>query len=770
MRSWMIGLVLGLLPVPLLPQLPDPGVTLLLAGVGLAGLRGGTIPWRLLSGIALGGALGLSHGQSLLDHRIRDACVGLSLDVSGQVASLPRRSQLPDGSPRQRFEFAIDDVAPRSCDGPRRVLLSYYGPETIIPGDHWQFEVSLSKPWGLANPGSFNMQAWFAQTGIDAVGHVRGGRGSRLPHPPDLLHLPDRLRQQISGRIARLPLDADVRAIFAAVTVADKSAIDSELWSLFQQFGINHLLVISGLHIGLVAGAGILAGGLAGRVLLLAGVYCSWLPPALALVASCAYTALAGFSVSTQRALCMLLCFIVAGLAGRSTRSGNNLLLAACVVLGCNPLASLGSGFWLSFAAVAALLWLACWQRGQRRWLRLLWTHGFMSLAMLPLGAWWFAGSSLVAGPANLLMVPLVGIVIVPVALLAVLAAYLFPPAEMLLWHLAAWPLQHLLPAAARVASEGGDWLFLRLAPSLPDVLLAVLGVTLLAVPGSAAARALAALLVLPLVLARAPVGSGRGAGIPAGNTRVTVLDVGQGTAVVVRAPGRVMVYDTGGGDPGGDNMAAAVILPYLRLHGETALDTLVISHPDNDHSAGARTLLGAMPVGRVYYGGKSQDLAGGRPCAAGQAWQWPGGQRFQFLAPAPGEVLPSNDSSCVLLLEVAGHRLLLAGDIEGDRERELVRYWGGALASDWLLVAHHGSRTSSSHALLKAARPATAAISSGYANRFGHPHADVLQRLLQGGARVDDTVTGGALEYELVPGRPLQARRYRDQVKRFWM
>ena len=775
MRSWMIGLVLGILPVLLLPRLPGPQVPALVAAFGLLLLPGKGRAWRLCSGLALGFALALVHGQLLLERRLPDACVGQPLMLTGQVASLPRTSLFTDGRSRQRFEIAVAALVPQDCAGPERVLLSYYGPAKMIPGDRWTFPVKLARPWGLANPGSFNLQAWFAQTGIDAVGSVRGGAaaGLAVKHGTGsgLASLPDRLRQQISERIASLPVPFETGAVLRAITVADKSGIDASLWTLLQQFGINHLLVISGLHVGLVAGAAFLLGGTAQRLCLLAGWSVAGLPAALALFACCAYTALAGFSVATQRALCMLACFIVANLAGRHSTAGNNLLLAAVVVLALNPLAALGSGFWLSFAAVAALLWLAGWQRRRRAWSRVLWTHGFMSLVMLPLGAWWFGGSSVVAGLANLVMVPLVGLVVVPLALLAVISMYVLPWAELPLWRLAAWPLQHLMPVARGLAQNNG-WLYLPLPGALADVLLAALGILLLILPLPLQARVLAVLMVLPLLLPLDASARFPRTREPQGLTRVTVLDVGQGTAVVIRAGSRVLVYDTGGGDPAGANMVNSVVLPYLRQQGVTAVDTLVISHPDNDHSAGASSLQAAMAPARVYFGGDGAAIAGGQPCSAGQAWRWPGGQRFQFLSPAPtGTVVGhSNDSSCVLQIDAAGHRLLLAGDVESGQERELVRYWGGHLASDWLLVAHHGSRTSTSWALLKTVQPAFAAVSSGYANRFGHPHPDVLERLRQAGTSVHDTATGGALEFEFAPGQPVKVLRRRQQHQRFWM
>lgn len=773
MRSWMIGLVLGIPPVALLPELPGLIVPFGLAGFGLLLIPVGTRGTQLCAGMAMGCALALWHGHALLQNRLPEECVRLPLQVSGQVSSLPRSSTLYDDTTRQRFEFVIASIAPLHCQVPKRLLLSYYGASRLVPGETWQFDVVLKKPWGLANPGSFNMQAWFAESRIDAVGSVRSGGAKRLAVATGARFLHHRLRGSISQRIDALPFDADVVAILQAITVADRSGIDARLWSLLQQFGINHLLVISGLHVGLVAGAGYLLGGLLVRAALVAGVAAHWLPSILALLFCSAYAALAGFSLSTQRALAMLVCFCVAGLVGRASASANNLLLAAAVVLILNPLAVLGSGLWLSFGAVAALLWLARWQAGMLRWRQLLWTHAFMSLVMLPMGAWWFGGSSLVAGFANLLMVPLIGMAVVPVALLAVLSHYLFPALSYWLWALAAWPLERVLPAARCLANSGSSWLYWHLVPGLPEVLLAGLGVMLFILPGARALRLLALLLVMPLVLPPLPVTARRSAAEPA-TTRVTVLDVGQGTSVLIQSGPRALLYDTGGGDPTGNNMASAVALPYIRRQGISRLDTLLVSHPDIDHSAGTTTLLSQLPVSRFLYGGELPEGSVGRPCLAGEAWQWPGGQRFRILSPGEEEGLSTNNGSCVLQIEAAGHRLLLAGDIDAAREKALVRQWGDQLLSDWLLLAHHGSKTSTSSAWLKAVQADHVIISSGYANRFGHPHVVVLERLERAGWRrethVYNTASDGALEFKLAPGQSMEITRYRQKVKRFWM
>lgn len=767
MQSWMIGLVTGIVSSGYWPVLP-PGWVILLFTV-LAVL---TLPWRcpalrFTCGVSCGCALALAFGAQLLQHRLADQCVGIPVTATGIVNSLPTERPLPRGELLQRFEFSVTDILPAQCAGPRTLMLSYYGDDTIHPGEAWQFETRLKKPWGLANPGSFNMQVWFAQQGIDGVGSIRESiRTQKLPQDPGLLSLPDRLRQAIARRIDALQPDRDVAAILRAVTVADGSGIDPQLWFLFQQYGLNHLLVISGLHVVMVAAVGFAFGGICLRLLAPMGFGGRCLPGACALLLAFLYGALAGLSIPVQRALCMLACFAIATSSGRNSGSTNSLLVAAVVVLVLNPLAALGSGFWLSFGAVAALLWLARWQRGLGLVHRSLQAHGYMSLFMLPLGALFFGGGSLVAMLANLVMIPLLGWLVVPVALLAVvgfLSGWTFEP---LLWELAGWPMATLLPVAGTLAEAGGDWLYIPLIAGPGAVLLGIIAVSLLLVPGRNALKPLALLLAVPMLL---PPGTpAQGVSL---DTQITVLDVGQGTAVVVQAGDRALLYDTGGGDPHGINTGVTAVLPFLRQQGIRALDTFIVSHPDLDHSAGTTAVLGALAIDRFRYGGTHPATLGtGRPCLAGEAWRWPGGQVFQFLSPAIEAPARSNDSSCVLQLQVGNYSLLLPGDIEEERERTLARYWGAHLRSDWLLAGHHGSRTSSSLTFLKWVQPDAVVISSGYANRFGHPHPAIMTRFEEQGSTTHSTADAGALEFTVAPGQALHVKSHRRTLRRYWM
>ncbi len=771
--AWPLALAAGLLLTGWLPQLPGPvlQVALLLAALLLVIWRR---PGARAMAALIAGVLIASHfGQALLSHTLPQDCVRLPIAVEGRVVSLPRVSHFDADTRQQRFEFALQSVSPARCAGPRKVLLSYYGDASMSPGEHWRFEVLLRRPWGLVNPGSFNMQAWFAQTGIDATGSVRSPAGAarRLGSAPQgAWH--HRVRASLSGRIARLDLPLDSQAVLQAVTVADRSALGSDLWRRFQVFGLNHLLVISGLHVGLVAGLGYLLGRVALLPLHLRG-HTSWalgLPALLALVLAALYTALAGFSLATVRALIMLLCVVAASLLGRGAGAWNNLLLAALLLLLINPLAGLGSGFWLSFGAVACLLWRSVWLDAQRhRAWQLPLTHLYMALAMVPLAGVWFGGASLVSAAANLLAVPLLGLWVVPLSLLATLLALLGAPLADTLWQWAAAPLNSLLPLAASLQQARPGWLYWHFSATPLELLLATMAVALVALPLRPGRRWLAlCLLLTPALL---PPVHPRTAGKDA--VHLLFIDVGQGTSVLLYNRQRALLYDTGGGIPGGATVADSVVLPLLRQRGIRRLDTLVLSHGDSDHSAGWPDVVQALPVGEVLTGA-DLALAGSRRCMAGKSWQWPDGAvTLRILAPAQEANLQpnltSNNASCVLHIRVGDQRILLAGDIDRERERALVRYWGGELQSDWLLVGHHGSRTSSAAAFLNRVAPANTVISAGYANRFGHPHEEVVARLAALPSRVWHSANEGALELVLRPGRAPEVIAHRRLQRYYW-
>jgi competence protein ComEC len=239
---------------------------------------------------------------------------------------------------------------------------------------------------------------------------------------------------------------------------------------------------------------------------------------------------------------------------------------------------------------------------------------------------------------------------------------------------------------------------------------------------------------------------------------------------VVLQSGGQTMLYDTGGGDPDGYNMANAVILPYLRSEGVQALNMMVISHGDNDHSAGVKTVLQSIPVGALLKGGNFSDLGAAQSCRAGEAWAWPSGVRFQVLSPDSSSGKSSNNSSCVIQVHIGAYSILLPGDIEAEGEKDIVAYWRGAMHSELLLAGHHGSATSSSFPWLKTVQPQQVIFSNGYLNQFGHPHRSVRTRFEQWGSSAFSTASAGAVEIFIDPNQPMLIQRHRESLRRYWL
>lgn len=754
---------------PLLP--PVPVAVALFAWVGFQARYAvsGSGATRVFTGCLLGFAVGAVYGHSHVKQQLPASCVKQPLTVEGRIVSLPESAPSPFGGLRTRFHFELTKSLPQHCGHARRLQLSYYGNEKILPGQHWSFNVRLKQARGLSNPGGFDAQYWFTQTGIVAVGAVKGD--GTLVSAPELYTLVNqRWRFELAARIRGLPFSERVRAVLAALTIADKSGITPALWQQFAALGVNHLLVISGLHVGLVAGLGLLIGRALALPFIRFHRLGAWVPACTALAAAGSYMALAGFTLPTQRAFIMVAVFVLGAAVARSQPAVTGLLYAATLILLVNPLAALGSGFWLSFGAVLGLLWLGRWQRGIPVWRQFIGTHTYMTLVMFPLGAFFFGGASVVALFANALLIPLIGLVVVPLALAAALAHLLGLWWEWAFWLLAGELLEIILQAIEQITRAQGAPFFRFIPPGPLVVILGLAACVLLVLPLHWRWRV--PLLLLPAALLLPSQGAQPEQ--PQPSTSVTALDVGQGTAVVVRSGHRALLYDTGGGTPGEYTLSGAVVIPYLRAMGVTQLDTLVISHQDADHSAGVAEVLQAFGATRVRYGGRpghgTDTYYAGRPCRAGEAWRWPGGQVFRMLAPARETSLNSNNGSCVLQLEYAGTRVLLTGDIDGQRECTLVKYWRNNLASELLLAGHHGSKTSSYWSFLKWVAPGAAIFSAGYANRFGHPHPDIVERYASAGVRQYETAQSGAVTLQISATGELTLIENREALRPYWM
>jgi competence protein ComEC len=697
-------------------------------------------------------AAGCAHLR--LADRLSPALEGVDIEVAGAVASLPAATDRG-----LRFVFEPETSQARL---PRRILLSWYGEALEVhPGERWLLTVRLKRPHGHANPHGFDYEAWLTERGIGATGYVRNAEAARrigMRHSAgDAI---ERAREAVRERYRDVLGDTPAAGILAALAVGEQRAIANEEWRLFARTGVTHLMSISGLHVTLVSGlAAWLVAALWRRCARLALVLpARKVAAATAIVAAFGYAMLAGFAVPAQRTFYMVSVVAAALWSGRIASPARTLALALAVVTALDPWAVLQPGFWLSFGAVALIFYVSAgWSEAEarpRQWLRIQWA---ITVGLAPAALFLFAQVS-VAGPlANALAIPLVSVVITPLAL----AAALIPMDALLL--AAQWLAQLLLQYLEWCARLPGA-LWQQHVPPLWATLLALGGVVWLLAPRGVPWRASGLALMLPAVALPPPA--------PArGEAWITTFDVGQGLAVLVRTARHALLYDAGPAFGPESDSGERIIAPALRALGVPRLDALVLTHDDTDHTGGARSALEILEVGALWH-----SLPAGQPllalaeaprrCAHGVRWAWDG-VSFEFVHPA-ASAFPRrrNDASCVLRVSAGARAMLLTGDIERGAEAELAAR--GGLRADALLVPHHGSRSSSSAAFLEAVRPQLAVAAAGYRNRFGHPAADVLARYAAVGARVLRTDRDGAVTLRLAPAG-LRIETQRARRARYW-
>ena len=740
----------------------------------------------LLLAAALSAGFGYAAWRAEL--RLADALPleweGPDIAIAGVVDDLPRI-----GDRMRRFAFRVERIATDGASVPRRLSLSWHvAPESgiddvpaIRAGERWALTVRLRRPHGNANRGAFDLEAWLLERNLRATGFVRPGEATRrldafAGRPRDFVQ---RARESIRDRAMQALAGAPHAPVLVALAIGDQSGIDERAWTVFNRTGVGHLISISGLHVTVFA---MLASGfayaLARRcVALTARVPARKVAALAGLLAAAAYVLLAGSEVPAQRTLFMLAVSALGFALGRPGTALVVWLWALVIVLVSDPWAVLAPGFWLSFFAVGLLIFVssgrvrgAIAERGRHRIMRETGDAAraqiAITLGLVPLSLLLFQQVSLIGPMANAFAIPVVTFAIVPLTLAAALLPFDAP------WHWAHALLDPLMTAlAALSALPGAAWA--QHQPPLWAVAIGIVGVAWWLAPRGVPGRLLGLVALAPLVLARPSQP------LP-GTFRLTALDVGQGTAVVIQTHAHALVYDTG---PRWHETADAgnrIVAPWLRAAGIRGLDALVVSHADLDHSGGALSILQLVPV-RTLHSSLPEDspivlrhVERGLHlrCRDGQHWEWDG-VRFEFLFPRDLHYADrwrkSNDLSCVLRVGAAAGVALLAGDIEATSELDLLIERRDALAADLVVVPHHGSRTSSTPSFVAAVAARHAVFTVGHRNRFGHPRADVVARYRDNQAALHRTDQGGALTFTFAPPGPGRPQAERDRVARYW-
>lgn len=807
MRSLVVGLVAGAAILQNQAALPAVWVlALLLAAAFLAGcwmrrVRHPVLRPALLfcCGIVLGFSWAGLLAQHTLSEELAKEWEGRDITVIGTIDSLPYYFEQG-----MRFNLAVERIVDATNDEdeemptvPTRLALSWYSAfrademqavGRVQPGERWQLTVRLRRPHGNANPHVFDYEVWLLEQGLRATGYVRPDQRAALKNQrlddfvPGFRNVVERSRAWLRDRIHDALPDKEYAGVIVALVIGDQRAVSQSDWKVFNRTGVGHLISISGLHITMVSGmfaALVLAlwrrsfFTRANLPLVLPAQKAAALAGAgMALV----YVLLAGFGVPAQRTLYMLTVVALAVWFGRITNVSHVLCAALAVVIVLDPWAVLWPGFWLSFGAVAIILYASAgrtrlmvedgtavhkWKSGLRSATR---TQYVVTIGLIPLTMLLFGQFSVIGPVANAIAIPLISFLVTPLSLAGSVL-----PEPLIGWVLgSAHAMVAWLASILEILSESPAAVWSAPIPSWWMFLAALAGTLWLLAPKGWPVRWLGLAGLLPLFL-NTPFHPKEG------ELWVTAFDVGQGMALLIETEQRRLLYDTGPAYSTESDGGNRVILPYLRARGIGKLDAVVVSHSDNDHSGGALSILDEIDVATVY-----SSLPDGHAiieasqahqrCVDGQAWDWDG-IRFDMLHPN-AESYESvkwkpNARSCTLKITLGEHSILLPGDIEAAQEAALVDSDPERLRSTILLAPHHGSGTSSTQAFLNAVQPEIALFQVGYRNRYRHPKAEVFDRYGRLGVRRIRSDESGAVSIRF--GRTLEVGEYRTEHARYW-
>lgn len=707
---------------------------------------------RTFSGFIFGCVWMASVGHWQATWQMQNEQIVKITSVQGQVNSIIRRTD------ELRLTMQLHSVNKQPLLLPINIRLSWKSPQwQVRQGQQVELKVRLKPSHGLANEGGFNYQVWLFSQNIVATGYVRHDLSNQL------LQDKSTIRQNLILKLASYKLQHE--AWIAALALGDRSLFTQQDWQLIQTTGIAHLVAISGLHLAIVASSCYLIFTALVRLLSIAlklnqGINLRLWAMLFAVLFTLFYAWLAGFSLPTLRAWIAILIYTVLIWCNINWRPKHLILYSVFVFVVVFPLSLFSLSFWLSFCAVI-IISLVFWRwpnnTGEFSWKNtvrvMLIIQMSLSALMLPLVAWQFGLISVVSPLVNLVAVPVVTLLLVPISLFCVILMLAdFDSIQVLL---------NFLDAVLGPCLTFLDWLnnsqFSAIELSIIPLqawLCITIVIVLLVLPRLPHKKKLCLFLTIPFLsylhLPKSDIWT------------VNVLDVGQGLAVVISKNGRALLYDVGAAYPSGFNMADSVILPWLKAKGITQLDWVIVSHFDNDHAGALPRLQSAIQINMII---SPRDH-----CFLGWQKQWQG-LRVKALWPKLQTETVKNNDSCVVHISDGIHSVLLPGDIGRSSELGLVEAIPEQLKATLLVVPHHGSNTSSSEAFLTAVSPQYSIFSEGYMNRWGFPKQQVVARYVKINSQLYSTSEQGQVSvcFGCAAEHGVSVQTYRADIFPFW-
>jgi len=672
--------------------------------------------------------------HTLTNQGIDEEFLNQPIETQGFIVSLP-------ASNAQKSIFVYEVVEPFAA----KVRLSWYGVDSakLIAGDEWALTIKLKHNNGLRNQAGFDYEKWLFANKISATGYVRESEFNKTLSSSNsaLIH---QLRQSIRTTLAPYLQYLDFSGVINALVLGDRSLIKNNHWLLFQQTNTTHLSVISGLHIGLISTLLFFVTTFLWRLFrpLVTRIPAQVVGAFFGIIGALSYAFIAGLSVPTQRAFIMASVAFLSIILRTQYSVWTLYGLAMLLVLILNPLSVYDVGFWLSFYAVGVILYGVSLFNNKSTLLKLIYLQLLICVAMLPITLWFFQSSSSLSGLANLVAIPTFSFIVTPISLLGAL----FSIAEITtLAQLCFEIADKTLSLLAVFLQQISDLSFNRLhfmPASILDLFILMTGACLLILPrGLKLRRAALLLIAIPIFASQT--------NIPSKTALIDVLDVGQGLSVIVRTENHTLIYDTGSQSPSGFNMGDAALVPFLIANQVNNIDTIIISHGDNDHIGGLQAIMSNFTIGKILSSVPNKIPRAAEHCHSGQSWIWDG-VRFDILSPTSDTSFAGNNASCVLKISTADASLLLTGDIEKKAEKALLKNNTINLDAEVVLIPHHGSKTSSTEAFIGAISPAIAISSAGYRNPYKHPATEIVERYKENGVVVFDTSCSGQLSFVL--------------------